>query len=80
MKNFWQKIKDGAQRVGDFQARLILSLLYYVLVVPIGLLTRLGGDSLHARSMGRPAAPSSPSFWQTRPETDTTPRQARRQH
>ena len=78
MKEFWRKIVAGAQVVGDFQARLILSLLYYVLVLPIGLLTRLGGDGLQARSLGKPAAKGS--FWQARPDDAPTLRRARRQH
>ncbi len=79
MKKVWQRIKDGAQVVGDFQARLILSLLYYLLVLPIGLLTRLGGDSLRARSLGNPS-PDADSHWQVRSDSEPTLRQARRQH
>jgi len=79
MANIWQKIKQGAQVVGDFQARLILSLPYYLLVVPMGLLTRLGGDSLRARSLGNPIDLPG-SHWQIRPSQDPTLRRARRQH
>ena len=79
MKNLWQKIKEVGQVVGDFQARLILSLLYYILVLPMGLLTRLGGDSLRASSLGRPAQPGD-SHWQSRPNQASTLGQARRQY
>lgn len=79
MKKLWQKIKDIGQVVGDFQARLILSLLYFVLVLPMGLLARLGGDSLRVRSMGNPVQPQD-THWQVRSKADSELRQARRQH
>lgn len=74
MKRLWQKIKDGAQVVGDFQARLILSILYYLLVLPTGLIVKLSGDLLDAGSPRDTA-----SYWQARPSDDTRLRPARRQ-
>lgn len=39
MKNVWAKWKSLAESIGDFQFSLIFSFLYFVLVVPFGLLT-----------------------------------------
>lgn len=72
MNDFWSKLKQGAQRVGDFQARLLLTILYGLLVLPTGLIIKLGGDLLHKR-------PSGPSYWQPRTTQDTHLRPARRQ-
>ena len=42
----WMKI---AQVIGDFQSRVVLSLFYFVIVLPFGLVIRLFGDPLKIR-------------------------------
>jgi hypothetical protein len=74
MKEFWRKIKHGAQVVGDFQARLILTILYVVLVLPTGIIVKLGGDLLELRY-----ADNTKSYWKPRPPEDERLRPARRQ-
>jgi hypothetical protein len=46
VKFFWEKWKKLAKRIGDFQARLILSVLYFVVVAPFALIVRFGADPL----------------------------------
>jgi hypothetical protein len=74
MKAFWAKVKHGAQAVGDFQARLILTILYLLLVMPTGLIVKLGGDLLELRY---PA--TTKSYWKARSTEDIALRPARRQ-
>jgi hypothetical protein len=74
MTNLWQRIKRGARVVGDFQARLILSLLYFVLVLPTGLILRLGGSLWESG-----AASGESSYWLARPADDPALKSARRQ-
>ena len=64
MNNLWQKIKHWSQVVGDFQARLILTFLYGVLVVPTGLIAKIGGPLLDAKRK------EAASYWQARPSDD----------
>ena len=53
MKRFWKAWKRLAHRIGNFQARLLLTLLYLALVFPFGLAVRLFSDPLRIRQ--RPA-------------------------
>lgn len=59
MKRLWAAWKRVARRVGDFQARLILTVFYYTLFAPF---------ALAARFTGKPQR-----GWQQRPEPDGTP-------
>jgi hypothetical protein len=74
MKELWRKIKHGAQVVGDFQARLILTILYVLLVLPTGMIVKLGGDLLEIHHPEK-----TKSYWKTRPNEDDSLRPARRQ-
>ena len=69
----WERWKVIAQKIGDFQARLILGLLYFGLVGPIALLRRLAADPLGLRRERRG------SYWISRPVADVTIDVARRQ-
>ena len=46
LKRAWEAWKSFAHKLGDFQARLILTVLYFVIVGPFSLLVRFGGDPL----------------------------------
>jgi hypothetical protein len=74
VKELWHKIKHGAQVVGDFQARLILTILYVLLVLPTGMFVKLGGDLLELRHPDK-----TKSYWKPRPSEDDSLRPARRQ-
>ena len=46
LKKIWAASKRIAHRIGDFQARVLLTLIYAVLVLPFGLAIRLFSDPL----------------------------------
>lgn len=58
--------------VGNFQAHLILTMLYLLLVVPTGIITKLGGDLLEIRYSDK-----TQSYWKFRPTKDDNLRAAR---
>ena len=59
LKNLWGAWKRLARKIGNFQARVILTVLYAVVVLPFGLLVRLFSDPLHIKNR--------PSSWTERP-------------
>ena len=62
LKALWEAWKRVAHRIGNFQARVILTALYSVLLLPFGLAARLFSDPLRIKSR--------PSHWTERaPET-----------
>jgi hypothetical protein len=71
----WRKIWEGWKRVGgfigDFIGRLILTLFYFTLVLPFGLIMRLFGDPLHLKKRKSPS-------WLRRESEDETLDAARR--
>ncbi len=73
VKDFWQKVKHYSQVVGDFQARLILTILYGVLVLPTGLIAKIGGTLLDEKRQ------AAASYWQARPNAAPSIRAARGQ-
>lgn len=70
---FWQALNQGARTVGDYQAKIILSVLYILLIIPVGWVARWSEDALGLRR--RPGS----SHWLDRQPTDTDIRGARRQ-
>ncbi len=46
MKRLWQWWKRFAERVGNIQARLLLTALYFLIVSPVALLLKLLADPL----------------------------------
>lgn len=74
MKEVWRRIKAGAKIVGDFQARVLLSFLYVLLVLPTGLITKISGDLLESRYPTQTL-----SFWKVRRRVPATLKPARRQ-
>ena len=56
--SIWRKIWEGWKRVGgwigDFIGRLFLTLFYFTLVLPFGLLMRIFRDPLRLRHSGPP--------------------------
>ena len=53
LKKLWEAWKRIAHRIGDFQARVLLTVIYAVLVLPFGLAIRLFSDPLKIKN--RPA-------------------------
>jgi len=71
LKYVWQAWTRLARRIGNFQARVLLTIVYGILVLPFGLMTRLFGDPL--RINNRPAQ------WLDHPDEGQDMRWARRQ-
>ena len=59
LMRLWGRWKIVAHAIGNFQARVILSLLYFLLIPPFGLLVRIFMDPLQLRQARRE------SFWLT---------------
>jgi len=53
LKALWKAWTRLAQRIGNFQARVLLTVLYAVLVLPFGIIVRLFADPLRIKK--RPA-------------------------
>ena len=60
LKNLWDRWKRLARKIGDFQARVILTVLYAVAVLPFGLMVRVFSDPLHIKHR--------PTQWTARPQ------------
>ncbi len=48
-KAAWEVWKRFAHKLGDFQARVLLTVFYAVLVLPLGIVLRLFGDPLRVK-------------------------------
>ena len=72
MVSLWRVWKHIARCMGEFQGRVLLTVLYALLVVPVGLILRLLADPLRRR---RPPA----SNWVARETAPATMDEARRQ-
>ncbi len=46
LKALWSAWKRLAHKIGNFQARVLLTILYAIVVLPFGLAARLFSDSL----------------------------------
>ena len=60
LKKLWAAWKRVAHRIGDFQARVLLTFIYAVLVLPFGLAIRLFTDPLKIKK--------SPAKWIDHPQ------------
>jgi hypothetical protein len=49
LKQVWQGWKRIARSVGTFQARILLTIFYAVIVLPFGVLARLFSDPLRIK-------------------------------
>lgn len=49
LKRIWQAWKRVAHRIGNFQSRVLLTIFYFVVVLPFGLATRLFSDPLRIK-------------------------------
>ena len=69
----WARWKVIAQKIGNVQARVLLSLFYFVVVPPFALIVKGFSDPLGLR------APQWKSSWVERRATDAVVEAARRQ-
>jgi hypothetical protein len=49
LKRLWQRWKRIAHKIGNFQARVLLTVFYGLIVLPFGLATRWFSDPLRIR-------------------------------
>ncbi len=73
LARLWGRWKQFAQRVGDFQARLLLTLLYFLLLGPMGMVVRILRDPLRIKHA------SKTSVWIPKSEENDSLEIARRQ-
>jgi hypothetical protein len=59
LQKLWEGWKRIARRIGDFQARVLLTIIYAILVLPFGLAVRLFCDPLRIKHV--------PNSWLDRP-------------
>ena len=53
LKRAWQAWRRIAQKIGNFQARVVLTIFYAVVVFPFGMAARLFSDPLRIKSVPR---------------------------
>jgi hypothetical protein len=46
IKNIWEKWKLTAEKIGNFQMKVVFSILYYVLIFPLGIVMNYFNDFL----------------------------------
>ena len=51
LKNAWRWQKKFARYLGNFQARLLLTIFYFLLLLPFGLAVRLLADPLRTKKL-----------------------------
>jgi hypothetical protein len=68
----WARWKRVAHLIGDFQARLLLSMFYFLILAPFALGLKLLADPLQLQADGL--------GWSTRPSVGDCTEQARRQY
>jgi hypothetical protein len=68
LRRFWEGWKRFGKRVGDIQARLLLSFFYFVLLAPFALALRRWSDPLGIKA-------GSAKGWHTKENGDGTPKE-----
>lgn len=71
LKRFWEGWKKFGHFMGDIIGRLVLTIFYFTIFLPFGLLTRLFSDRLDAKG-------NKTAQWQKRQTADLTLDDARR--
>jgi hypothetical protein len=72
LRSLWESWKKVGRVIGDFVARVVLTLFYFTIFLPFGLAVRLFGDRLDSKEWRDPA-------WDTRSTTDLTIDDTRKQ-
>jgi hypothetical protein len=67
----WEGWKKIGHAIGNFQARVLLTVIYSVLILPFGLIVRFFSDSLHTKKR--------PESWFDHPPASNDLTEARRQ-
>lgn len=53
-RRIWNWWKPIARKIGDFQARVMLTIFYFIFFAPFGLIVRLTMDPLAMKPHGEP--------------------------
>jgi hypothetical protein len=73
MRNLWEWWKRVARRIGDFQARIILTIFYFLILGPFALVVRFWSDPLAIKA-------NTPRGWRLKDDQRDNPvEQATRQ-
>ena len=72
LRRAWHGWKRIGRKIGDFQARVLLTVFYFVIVAPFALAIRTFGDPLAIK-------PTTARGWRPRPPAPTSVTSARRQ-
>jgi len=73
MRNLWEWWKRVARKIGDFQARVLLTIFYFIFFAPFALAIRFLSDPLAIKKITAPV-------WETRSQPKgTLLEQAKRQ-
>jgi hypothetical protein len=67
----WEGWKKFGHALGNFQARILLTVIYSILILPFGLAVRFFSDSMHMKKR--------PEKWFDHPALSNTIEEARRQ-
>ncbi len=73
LRNLWSEWLRLARHIGNFNARALITLVYFILLAPFGLIYHFFADVLQMKSQ------PSGSAWQNRETTDVDLAKARRQ-
>lgn len=71
LKRLWQAWKKIAHKIGNFQARVLLTIFYGVLVLPFGVAARMFSDALRIKKL--------PTQWLDHPDEPHDLQWAKRQ-
>jgi hypothetical protein len=63
LKALWNSWKRLAHKIGNFQARVLLTILYAIVVLPFGLIVHLFSDPLHIKSRPTKWSEHSPELY-----------------
>jgi hypothetical protein len=63
LKRLWEGWKKFAHKLANFQARVLLTVIYSILILPFGLIVRCFSDSMHTKKrtiawLDHPAIPN----------------------
>ncbi len=73
-RSLWELWKRAAKKIGDFQARVLLTLFYFVVLAPFALAVRWGSDPLALKA-------GAPRGWHPRgEEASASPDRVTRQY
>ncbi len=66
VRRLWERWKRVGKRIGDFQARVLLSIFYYTVFSPFAIAVRWVSDPLAIKD-------SAPRGWQLKREEEASP-------